>query len=71
LGVPYANFVTGGGDGLDVELMKLFARHLGVEYRYVRSTWADVIPDLVGKRVSFEGGSLRQVADVTVMERLS
>jgi hypothetical protein len=27
LGVPYANFITGSGDGLDVELMQLFARH--------------------------------------------
>ena len=25
LGIPYANFVTGSGDGLDVELVKLFA----------------------------------------------
>ena len=35
LGVPYANFVTGSEDGLDVELLKLFARHLGVSYKYV------------------------------------
>jgi hypothetical protein len=29
LGIPYANFITGSGDGMDVELMKLFAKHLG------------------------------------------
>jgi len=31
LGIPYANFVTGSGDGMDVEIIKLFARHLGVQ----------------------------------------
>jgi len=35
LGIPYANFVTGAGDGMDVELMQRFAQHLGVKYRYV------------------------------------
>ncbi|MHC1742652.1 MAG: transporter substrate-binding domain-containing protein [Syntrophobacteraceae bacterium] len=66
LGVPYANFVTGGGDGLDVDLMKLFARFLGVEYRFVRSSWEDVIPDLVGNRFSFEGDQMLPVAEVPV-----
>ena len=28
LGIPYANFVTGSGDGLDVELIQGFAQHL-------------------------------------------
>ncbi|MEN6440006.1 MAG: transporter substrate-binding domain-containing protein [Syntrophobacter sp.] len=66
LGVPYANFVTGSGDGLDVELMKLFAEHLGVGYQYVPSNWTDVIADLTGKRFSFEGESVRVVAEVPV-----
>jgi ABC-type amino acid transport substrate-binding protein len=52
LGVPYANFVTGGGDGFDVELMRLFAARLAVRYEYVRSDWPAVVPDLVGRRVS-------------------
>nr|MBP8266208.1 hypothetical protein [Zoogloea sp.] len=26
LGIPYANFVTGSGDGLDVEIVQRFAR---------------------------------------------
>ena len=30
LGVPYANFVTGSGDDLDVELMQLFAKRTGL-----------------------------------------
>jgi membrane-bound lytic murein transglycosylase MltF len=32
LGIPYANFVTGSGDGLDVEVMRRFAAYLGVKY---------------------------------------
>jgi ABC-type amino acid transport substrate-binding protein len=48
LGVPYANFVSGAGDGLDVELMQLFARHIGVRYVYVKSSWAHLISDLTG-----------------------
>jgi len=55
LGVPYANFVTGAGDGLSVEVMQLFAAHLGVEYQHVKTSWKDVIPDLVGREVFPEG----------------
>jgi len=55
LGVPYANFVTGSGDGLDVELMRGFAAHLGVDYEYVETDWKRVIPDLVGKQVKANG----------------
>ena len=35
LGVPYARFITGNGDGLDVEIIQLFARHIGVRYEFV------------------------------------
>ena len=48
LGVPYANFVSGAGDGLDVELMQLFARHIGVRYVYVKTSWSRLITDLTG-----------------------
>ena len=48
LGIPYANFVTGAGDGLDVDLVKLFCRELGVEYVYVETDWAKTIPDVTG-----------------------
>ncbi|MBW1960077.1 MAG: transporter substrate-binding domain-containing protein [Deltaproteobacteria bacterium] len=58
LGVPYANFVTGSGDGLDVELVTLFARHLGVGYKYIRTSWKDVIADLTGKRVQPRGSEI-------------
>jgi ABC-type amino acid transport substrate-binding protein len=49
LGIPYANFVTGSGDGLDVELMQGFAVHLGVRYQFVETSWAQVFGDLTGR----------------------
>ncbi len=51
LGIPYANFVTKEGKGLDVELMQAFANHLGVKYQFVESTWQDIIPDLTGTSI--------------------
>lgn len=49
LGVPYANFVTGSGDGLDVELIRGFAEHLGLRYEFVQTDWATVFGDLTGR----------------------
>ena len=54
LGIPYAHFVretAKGLDGLDVELMQLFAAHLGVEYQWVQTSWSEVFGDLTGQRV--------------------
>ena len=51
LGVPYANFVTGSGDGLDVEIVRGFAERLGVRYEFVESDWRRVIGDLTGRHV--------------------
>jgi ABC-type amino acid transport substrate-binding protein len=54
LGVPYAHFVRDtakGLDGLDVELMQLFAAHLGVEYQWVQTSWSEVFGDLTGQKV--------------------
>ena len=56
LGIPYANFVTGSGDGMDVELIKGFARHLGVRYEYVKTDWGPVVQDLLGREVSMVDG---------------
>lgn len=56
LGVPYANFVSGAGDGLDVDLMKLFAASLGVKYEYVPTDWGTVVQDLVGRKVKVTKG---------------
>ncbi len=49
LGVPYARFITGNGDGLDVEIIQLFARHIGVRYEFVSSEWNRLIQDLLGQ----------------------
>jgi len=64
LGVPYANFVTGSGDGLDVELMQLFARYLGVEYRYVKTSWEEAIPDLTGVKSTVQAGEAQVKGDI-------
>jgi ABC-type amino acid transport substrate-binding protein len=55
LGVVYANFITGSGDGLDVEVMKLFADSLGVGYEFVETTWGGAIGDLTGRKVVPQG----------------
>lgn len=55
LGVRYANFNTGTGDGMDTELMQLFAKHLGVKYQSVETTFATVITDLTGMKVNPRG----------------
>ena len=56
LGIPYANFVTGSDDGMDVELIKGFAKHLGVRYEYVKTGWGTVVEDLIGKKVTMVNG---------------
>ncbi len=58
LGVPYANFVTGAGDGFSVDIVKTFAQHLGVRYEYVETDWDTVIPDLIGRKVKASGGEV-------------
>jgi ABC-type amino acid transport substrate-binding protein len=66
LGVPYANFVTGAGDGLDVELIRAFAQHLGVRYVYVPTTWDDVITDVTGLRYRRTGNQVEIVGAAPV-----
>ena len=65
LGVPYANFVDGADNGLDVELMRLFAKELGVRYEYVETNWQGVIGDLTGQQLTVKGN------EVAVVGRLS
>ena len=66
LGVPYANFVTGSGDGMDVEMMRRFAAHLGVRYEYVETDWKNVIPDLSGKRVKAKGRAVEILGEADI-----
>ena len=66
LGIPYANFVTGSGDGMDVELVQLFAQHLGVKYEYVKTSWGAVIGDLTGEKVKPRGKDVEITGTVPV-----
>ena len=66
LGIPYANFVTGAGDGMDVELMQMFAKSQGVRYEYVQTSWDTVLEDLVGTQVRAKGGEVERLAAVPV-----
>lgn len=58
LGIPYANFITSNHTGLDVDLMQQFAKHLGVKYQFVESTWQGIIPDLTGKKIKVTGNDV-------------
>lgn len=66
LGIRYANFVTGSGDGFDVELVRGFAAHLGVRYTLVYSDFYTVIRDLLGREVVRGEDGVRLVGDFPV-----
>jgi ABC-type amino acid transport substrate-binding protein len=66
LAVPYANFVDGKGGGLDVDLIKLFAQHLGVRYQWVKTSWPEWIGDLTGKKVKPKGEEVEILGEVPV-----
>jgi ABC-type amino acid transport substrate-binding protein len=64
--IPYASFVTGRGDGLDVEVMQRFAAHLGVRYERVETDWTSTIGDLTGRVYVRDGDTVRIVGEVPV-----
>ncbi len=66
LGIPYANFITGDGDGLEVELVKLFAQHIGVRYEFVETSWGSIIADLTGKVVKPRGDEIEIIGEAPV-----
>ncbi len=66
LGIPYAKFVTGDGDGLEVELVRRFAQHIGVRYEFVETSWATVIADLTGKIVKPRGDDIEIIGEAPV-----
>lgn len=66
LGIPYANFVTGAGDGLDVELVKLFAEKLGVRYEFVGTSWDAITGDLTGADFEVKGDAVEITGSVPV-----
>ena len=57
LAIPYANFYTGRGDGLDVELVRGFAREIGVRYQLVETNWQNIFGDLTGRNARRAGDS--------------
>lgn len=66
LGIPYANFVTGAGDGMDIELMSAFAKYVGVRYEFVRTEWTDIFGDLTGKKVKPNGDDIEVFAEAPI-----
>src|SRR6202140_5959802 len=66
IGIRYANFVTGAGDGLDVELMLGFAKRIGVSYKLVYSDFYSVIRDLLGKDVVRKNGEVTLTGDYPI-----
>jgi ABC-type amino acid transport substrate-binding protein len=66
LGVPYANFVSGSGDGLDVELLKGFAASIGVRYEYVPTDWDTIVQDLAGHKVKVTGNTVELLEETPV-----
>lgn len=65
IGVPYANFVTQYQQGnktiesgLDVDLMRGFAQHLGVRYEYVKADWKNVFTLLNGESAHYKNNQL-------------
>ncbi|WP_456325942.1 transporter substrate-binding domain-containing protein [Desulfonauticus submarinus] len=53
LAVPYANFNLGDNTGFCVDLIRAFAKDLGVKYKYVSSSWETILDDLVGRKILF------------------
>ncbi len=66
LGIRYANFVTGAGDGFDVELAQGFAKSIGVKYRLVYTDFYSVIRDLLGKSVVRKGDEVTLEGDYPI-----
>lgn len=66
VGVPYANFISGSGDGLDVELMQRFAVSLGVKYQYVQADWPTLFPNLTGRKISAHGSEVTDLGETPV-----
>lgn len=58
LGIRYAAFVTGEGDGFDVDLVRGFAREIGVRYTLVYTDFYSVLRDLLGHDVINHSGTV-------------
>lgn len=65
IGIPYANFIISyeeGSktiiDGFDVELMKGFAKKLGVKYQFVEASWSNSFTLLTGRNAQYSNTGL-------------
>lgn len=65
IGVPYANFVSyidkgklQSLTGLDVEIIKGFARSIGVRYEFVPAQWSNAFGKLTGQAVEYRNNQL-------------
>jgi len=66
IGIPYANFNTGSGDGMEADLTRLFAKSIGVNYEFVLSDWGVIAQDLIGKKVKVAAGKAELLEDAPV-----
>jgi glutamine transport system substrate-binding protein len=66
LGIRYANFVTGDGDGFEVELVQGFAKEIGVKYTFVATDFYSVLRDLLGKDIVRKGDEVQLTGDYPV-----
>ncbi|HIJ95822.1 MAG TPA: transporter substrate-binding domain-containing protein [Desulfuromonadales bacterium] len=67
VGIPYANFISGAGDGMEVELTKMFAKSLGVTYEFVESGgWGVVVQELIGRKVKVAAGKAELLEEAPV-----
>lgn len=66
LGIKYANFVTGAGDGFDVELTRGFAQYIGVKHTLVYTDFYTVVRDLLGKDVVRDGSKVSLTGDFPI-----
>ncbi|MBF0628736.1 MAG: transporter substrate-binding domain-containing protein [Magnetococcales bacterium] len=67
LGIRYANFVTGSGDGMDVEIVQGFAKSLGLRYSLVFTDFDNVLKDLLGKQVVRKGDEVTLEGDYPIL----
>lgn len=65
IGIPYANFITLYKEGeftiaggLDVELMKGFAKYLDLEYQFIEANWSNAFTLLTGQDASYVNNKL-------------
>jgi len=66
LGVPYANFITGSDDGLEIKLMQGFAEFLGVRHEFVKTTWQTSLEDVSGIRFRMDGTEVEIIGTTPV-----